>query len=108
MQDNAIVNETIIALQSIINRRCLQASSDSEQLLKTRKVVIVHCAKRLQQTSNSYAKSMMIHLMSKQVAEFPVLALETLRRLIVTFCDQKSSAVKCQILNLGLNVYHNN
>ena len=48
---------------------------------------------------------MMIHLLSKQVANFPVLAKETLRRLVLKFCDQKSSAVKCQILNLAFNVY---
>lgn len=94
-QDSAIVNETIIALQSIINRGCLKENSNSEQVLKTRKVVIVHCAKRLQSTTNSYAKSMMIHLLSKQVVNFPDLTLETLRRLILTFCEQKSSAVKC-------------
>lgn len=51
---------------------------------------------------------MMIHLLAKQVDEFPTLAKETLRRLILTFCDQKSSAVKCQILNLAFSVYQNN
>ena len=51
---------------------------------------------------------MMIHLLAKQVDEFPTLAKETLRRLILTFCDQKSSAVKCQILNLAFSVYKNN
>ena len=50
---------------------------------------------------------MMIHLLSKQVANFPVLSKETLRRLILKFCDQKSSAVKCQILNLAFSVYQN-
>lgn len=74
-------------------------------MTRTRKVVIVHCAKRLQSTSNSYAKSMMIHLLSKQVNSFPTLAKETLRRLILSFCEQKSSAVKCQVLNLAFAVF---
>lgn len=36
-----------------------------------------------------------------------MLAKETLRRLILTFCDQKSSSVKCQILNLAFSIYEN-
>lgn len=75
--DSNTVNETIIALQTIINQGCLSGgetgeSGDSQEVEarmaaheKTRKVVIVHCAKRLQSTNNSYAKSMMIHLLSK-------------------------------------------
>ena len=47
VQDNAIVNETIIALQTIINCRSVN-DEDSDSMEKTRKVVIVHCAKRLQ------------------------------------------------------------
>ncbi len=68
---------------------------------------MVHCAKRVQSTTNAYAKSMMIHLLSKQVNSFPNLAKETLRRLITGFSEQKSSAVKCQILNLAFTVYQN-
>ena len=47
----------------------------------------------------------MIHLLSKQVNSFPTLAKETLRRLILSFCEQKSSAVKCQVLNLAFAVF---
>ena len=50
---------------------------------------------------------MMIHLMSKQVVNFPNLSKETLRRLIVSFPEQKHSGIKCQILNLAYSVYAN-
>ena len=92
-----LVNEAVIALQSIINSSDIGNAEAAEQLIatKTRKQVILHCAKRLQSTPNAHAKAMMINLLSKQVQNFPILSKETLRRLILSFTDLKSPAVKC-------------
>ena len=48
-KDNALVNEAVIALQSIINSSETGSAEAAEQLIasKTRKQVILHCAKRL-------------------------------------------------------------
>ena len=91
------MNEAVIALQSIINSSDIGNAEAADQLIaaKTRKQVILHCAKRLQSTPNAHAKAMMINLLSKQVQNFPILSKETLRRLILSFTDLKSPAVKC-------------
>ena len=104
-KDGTIVNEAIIALQSIINSSESGASNEASEepviAAMTRKQVILHCAKRLQATPNPHAKALMINLLSKQVHNFPTLAKETLRRLILSFNQLKSPSVKCQILHLA-------
>lgn len=66
-KDNVLVNEAVIALQSIINSSGTANAEEADELiaLKTRKQVILHCAKRLQSTPNAHAKAMMINLLSK-------------------------------------------
>ena len=66
-KEGAIVNEAIIALQSIINSSETADQEEAEPLIAamTRKQVILHCAKRLQATPNPHAKALMINLLSK-------------------------------------------
>ena len=48
-KDNVLVNEAVIALQSIINSSATGSDEAEDEViaLKTRKQVILHCAKRL-------------------------------------------------------------
>jgi len=78
-----------MALQSII------IHSSGASSIKTKKEVILQCAKRLHSTKNEHARATMLHLLTQQVDQFPSLVMETWRRSVKNFVNLDSDLVKC-------------